>query len=764
MPDTKILIVEDDFIVAEDIKSSLMQLGFAVSGPVPSGEKAIEKVKEDNPDLVLMDIVLEGEMSGIEAADIIQSQSHIPVIYLTAYADEDVLARAKVTEPFGYVLKPFEDRELNTAIEIALYKHKMEMKLRESEQWYSTTLLSVGDAVIATDKKGLIKSMNKVAEELTDWTQEEAAGKPLPEVFHIINEQTRERCENPVEKVLETGKIIGLANDTVLIKKNKNEIIIADSGAPIRDINGEIVGVVLVFRDITEKIAMEVELRQAQKMESIGTLAGGIAHDFNNILGIILGNTELSLDDIPEWNPAHMHMKEIRQACLRARDVVRQLLSFARKEEQKQKPLKLAPIIKESLTLLRSSIPASIDIRNNITTDSETIMGDPTQIHQVLLNLCTNATDAMYEKGGVLDIRLDAVTIGEDTISSYPGLDAGGYVKLSVSDTGEGIPDNVKNNIFEPYFTTKEIGKGTGMGLAVVHGIVGHHHGMIKVDTEPGRGTSFNVMLPVIEEEEVISQIPEKIQGGNEKILFVDDEESMVRIGVQGLEKLGYQVVGTTDPVEAIELLKTNIDSLHLVITDMTMPGMTGVTLARELVKIRSDIPVILCTGYSEKIDKKKAEEIGVHSVLMKPLVMSEIAQTIRRVLNEGTQTVSTGINRILVVDDEEQMRSKLRLMLESEGYEITEAPDGNIALWLYKEKPSDLIVLDIIMPEKEGLETITELKREFPDVKILAISGGGTGDAGQYLSLAKTMGADSILAKPFEKEELLKAVKEILG
>ena len=300
----KVLVVEDERIVAEDIRRSLQNLGYDILAVVSSGEKAFQKIAEERPDLVLMDIVLKGKMDGIEAAKLIRTQFNIPIVYLTAYADEKLLHRVKATEPYGYILKPFEDKELHTVIEMALYKHEMEKKLRESEQWLATTLKSIGDGIIATDTKGVITFVNPVAESLTGWSQKEAVGKSLEEVFYIINEKTRERCENPFEKILETGGIVGLANNTVLIAKDGTERLLADSGAPICDDDNNILGTVLVFRDVTEKRKMEDDLLKlkTEKMESLSILSGGIAHDFNNILTSVLGNIALAKMHITSEN------------------------------------------------------------------------------------------------------------------------------------------------------------------------------------------------------------------------------------------------------------------------------------------------------------------------------------------------------------------------------------------------------------------------------------------------------------------------------
>ena len=390
-----------------------------------------------------------------------------------------------------------------------------------------------------------------------------------------------------------------------------------------------------LMEDITERKVLEEQLRQSHKMEAIGTLAGGIAHDFNNILGIILGNTELAMDDVPEWNPARLNLKEVRTASLRAKDVVRQLLSFARKTELEKKPINITPIVKESLKLLRSSIPTSIEIRQDIPEDIDTILADPTQINQVLINLCTNAAHAM-PNGGVLEIKLENVKLGEAATSNSPDLNPGRYLNLTVSDTGYGINPKDIDRIFDPYFTTKEVGRGTGMGLAVIHGIIKGHGASVSVQSQPGKGTTFSIFFPVVEADAIVeTETVNRLSTGSEKILFVDDEESMIKMGQQILGRLGYKPEIRANPVEALELFRSDPDLFDLVITDMTMPQMSGDKLAKEILNIRPDMPVILCTGFSEKVNEESAKEMGISAFVLKPIVMRDIAHTIRMVLDK---------------------------------------------------------------------------------------------------------------------------------
>jgi signal transduction histidine kinase/ActR/RegA family two-component response regulator len=411
----------------------------------------------------------------------------------------------------------------------------------------------------------------------------------------------------------------------------------------MRDNSGAIDGLYGVSRDITErkiaeeeKTKLQSQLQQVQKMESMGTLAGGIAHEFNNILGIIVGNTELAMDDVPELNPARHNLEEIRTASIRARDVVKQILAFSRQTPQEMKPVRIISIIKESLKLLRSSIPTTIEIHQNISSESDTVRADPTQINQVLINLCTNAIHAMGEKGGVLEVSLENILLDAGSATHYHDLSSGKYVRLTVNDTGHGIEPKVLKRIFDPYFTTKGVGEGSGMGLSVVHGIIKSHGGSISVSSEPGKGTVFHVLFPCIEDKpEPNVEIALEVSGGNESVLFVDDEKAMVDAIQPMLERLGYKVTARTSSIEGLEAFRANPDRFDLVITDFTMPNMTGMELAKELFKLRSDIPIILCTGYSEHINEDKAKRSGIRAFVVKPVVMDEIANTIRKVLDD---------------------------------------------------------------------------------------------------------------------------------
>jgi PAS domain S-box-containing protein len=391
-----------------------------------------------------------------------------------------------------------------------------------------------------------------------------------------------------------------------------------------------------------ESFRIQAQLQQAQKMEAIGTLAGGIAHDFNNILSAVIGYTEIVLADTTEGSRQHRNLREVLKAGNRARDLVNQILMFSRQTEKELKPVQINQIVIETLKLLRASLPTTIRIEPNLGSNSA-VLADPTQIHQVMMNLCANAAHAMREKGGQLKIELSDVELKGNFLEQHPYLSAGTYIRLRVSDTGHGMEKKITERIFDPFFTTKERGEGTGMGLAVVLGIVKSHGGTITVDSSVNYGSSFDVYLPIIERE-VDTEIRPKVAmpTGDEKILFVDDEKSLVDLGYQILKRLGYNVTTRTSSIEALELFIAQPAKFDLVITDMTMPNMTGDALAAKLMAIRSDIPVILCTGYSERISKEKTHDIGIREFVLKPIVMSDLAVTVRKVLDER-RTRETG-------------------------------------------------------------------------------------------------------------------------
>jgi len=404
----------------------------------------------------------------------------------------------------------------------------------------------------------------------------------------------------------------------------------------IIDEQGELSSFIAVSRDITKELQLEAQLRQTQKMEAIGTLAGGIAHDFNNILSAVIGFTELSQAETEKESKTYKYLREVINAGDRARELVKQILTFSRQSEYEAVLLNVSSIVEEVLKLIRASVPSSIEIRKKIESDS-LVVADSTQIHQVVMNLCVNAGHAMQDQGGILEVSVVDEFIDEDRVPKFSRLAIGNYLCLVLKDTGCGMSTEVQERIFDPFFTTKEKDVGTGMGLSVVHGIVLSYGGEITVQSELGKGTEFRIYLPIAESEENADVEGKEQHGsGNERILFVDDEQIIVDMTVIMLENMGYRVVGKYSSAEALKCFNERPDDFDLVITDLTMPQMTGLSLAKEIKKVRPSVPVALCTGYYPEIlmDGKK-DDAGIDAFIMKPIGKKKLSDMIRTVFKK---------------------------------------------------------------------------------------------------------------------------------
>ncbi|MCK5206218.1 MAG: response regulator, partial [Desulfobacterales bacterium] len=480
-------------------------------------------------------------------------------------------------------------------------------------------------------------SVNDVMCEYTGYTKNELLNMSA---LDFLTEESQKRFLDRMDKLFK-GKQIPRTVEYKARAKDGREFWLFLDARYEYDENGMPNGATVVAHDITDrkraeeqKERLEDQLQQAHKMEAIGTLAGGIAHDFNNILSVIIGYTELILMNGNVDEEVRQNLKEIFSASKHARDMVKQILAFSRQTKQERKPIQVAHIVKEAIKMLRVSLPTTIAIQQKIEKNTGIIEADPTQIHQVLMNLCTNAAHAIDEKDGVLEISLSNIELDQNAAARHPELKPGPHLKLSVRDTGHGIHPEAQERIFEPYFTTKVKGEGTGLGLAVVQGIIKSQNGAITVESEVGKGSTFHVYLPIIQRNVTVDEVESTaLPMGHERILLVDDEQPLVEIGKQMLERLGYTVAARTSSIEALELFKVQPNRFDLVITDIVMPNMTGEKLAEKLLEIRADIPVVLCTGYSEKFTRQQASEIGARSFLMKPLVMQDLASTVRQAL-----------------------------------------------------------------------------------------------------------------------------------
>ncbi|MGD8942540.1 MAG: PAS domain S-box protein [Desulfobacterales bacterium] len=517
-------------------------------------------------------------------------------------------------------------------------RKQSENALRESEAKYRQLLNHAPSGIYEIDlTNGKFVNVNDVMCEYTGYTRHELLSM---NALDILTEEGQKKSFERFDKI-QTGEKVPASIEYKIKTKNGREIWALLNTKFLRDTQGRSTRVLVVAHDITdqkqaqeEKKNLEYQLQQAQKMEAIGTLAGGIAHDFNNILSVIIGYTELILMNARVDSEVRQNLKEIFNASKHARDMVKQILAFSRQNKQERKPIQVAHIVKEALKMLRASLPSTISIQQKIEKNTGIIEADPTQIHQVLMNLCTNAAHAIDEKDGELEISLANVDLDKHAAAEIPDLYPGSFLKLSVRDTGDGIAPEALPQIFNPYFTTKEKGEGTGLGLAVVQGIIKALNGAITVDSEVAKGSTFHVYLPTIKRELAKEEeIPKPLPMGVERILFVDDEQPLVEIGKQMLERLGYKVDTRTSSIEALNLFKANPDRFDLVITDIVMPNMTGDKLADAMLGIRPDMPIVLCTGYSEKFTRQHASEMGINCFLMKPLVMQDLAGTVRQAL-----------------------------------------------------------------------------------------------------------------------------------
>ncbi len=491
------------------------------------------------------------------------------------------------------------------------------------------------DGVLTFNTRGVVQYVNPAFEVISGYDRDELVGFDIREVAR--QDPNRNFFQIMAEAL---DREVGRSERFLNRRKDGTLYDVATRISPVCGAAG-ITAYAAVIRDLTHEVQLERQLLQAQKMEAIATLAGGIAHDFNNILASIITNTEMAQDYVIEGDVLGEHLAIVLKAGFRAKNLVKQILTLSCQSEKERQPVRLELIARECMKLLRASLPTTIDIHRHPAEALGLVLADPTQIHQVIMNLCTNAADAMQETGGTLDILLANVELVAGEIATDPPLPAGKYLRLTVADTGHGMDRKTRERIFDPFFTTKEPGRGTGLGLSVVHGIIKNHGGGITFSSEPGKGTTFQIFLPRIDrplpisEEEACGATP----GGTERILFLDDEEDLVYAGQRMLEGLGYEVVSGTSSPGALEVFRAQPERFDLVITDQTMPHMTGDRLAREMLTLRPDLPIILCTGMGPAtlggVSTEKAAAIGIRDVVMKPVERSELARTIRRVLDQ---------------------------------------------------------------------------------------------------------------------------------
>jgi len=504
----------------------------------------------------------------------------------------------------------------------------MESALRRSEKEYRLLVENAAEGILIL-QDDIVEYANPHIIELTGYSEKELTNHRFIE---FVRPEDQKRLLNGYSAVLKGEELEDLLTFSI---DGKNGELLLFQAKGVLVTWREKPAALTFLRDITSQNRLEARLKNAQKMEAIGTLAGGIAHDFNNILGSIMLNSELALDDAEEGGEISYSLEQILKASHRAKDLVEQILTFSRNSEVDKQPLNISSIIKETAKMMRAMFPSTILIHVEASDESGWVNANPTQIQQLLLNLSTNSAHAMSDHGGVLKIDLRSVALSAHDTDKL-NLKPGSYTKLTVTDTGHGIDADLHQRIFDPFFTTKSTGEGTGLGLSVVHGIVENHEGAMNMNSTPGKGTEFTIFIPTIEKNEVPEDMEIKplTSSGDKQILFVDDEEALRDAGSRMLENMGYSVTAVSSGIEALDVVKKEPGEIDLIITDMTMPGMTGVELATKLLQIHPGIPIILCTGYHEIITPKKAKELGIREYLSKPYSQSEMAKIIRDILS----------------------------------------------------------------------------------------------------------------------------------
>jgi len=664
---SKILTIDDDDCIRQSIKDHLEDLGFEVI-EAENGEIGLALFRKEKPNLILVDLRMP-KVGGLEVLEtVIQESPETPIIVISGMGLLEDAIHALHLGAWDYVVKPIQDMNIvNHAIERSLerarlrsessmYQHKLEAEVarqtqdlkqaneelkkeiairkraEQESQLLAQVVEQAAEAILISGSNGIIRYVNSAFEEISGLSQAEVIDTHF-ETF-LKNPDKQEVYEDLISTLQKDkvwrGRLINKKKDGTAFHLDMTVFSVYDDVAPVSNF-------VAIGHDVSDTVSLARQLRQAQKMEAIGTLAGGIAHDFNNILAIIIGQTELmELFNVQSDTPLYQRLEEIRKAGYRAKDLVSQILTFSRQSEHPRKPVKIAPLLKETVQFLRASIPTTVEIRSDVYDNSLMIHADPTQIQQVLMNLCANAAHAMKNTGGLLSICLKSVHLDQNAAENFLKMSAGDYIELSVSDNGPGISSTVKERIFEPYFTTKKEDEGTGLGLAIVHGIVNNHGGSISVSSQPGAGSHFHILLPQYQstDQQENNDKQKEIRGEQERILLVDDEPALLAVTEELISQLGYQVISETNSEVALKIFTESPFYFDLVFADLTMPKLTGIELSEKIHAIRSDIPIILCSGYRQTFELDDLRQFGIMSFIKKPFNIPELSQTIRNILH----------------------------------------------------------------------------------------------------------------------------------
>ncbi len=599
------------------------------------GVQALEILQAQRPDLILLDVMMPG-MDGFQVCEKIKEnpeRKDIPVIFLTALGEIKDKSRAFDVGGVDFIPKPFHEQEVLLRIHTHLTLYKQRQELEQKKEILSVTLRSIGDGVITTDTNGRIVFLNKIAEQLTGWSNADAYGKDSTEIFNIINEKTGEKCSNPAQKVLEIGRILNLANHTALITKNGSTISIADSGAPIRDSKSKIIGVVIVFRDVTHENMLEEELLKSKKLESIGILAGGIAHDFNNILAAVMGNIDLASHFLyDEPGRAKELLQAAKKASKRAAKLTNQLLTFSRGGNPIKESSSLPKIISESADFVLQG--SKVSCRYDFAEDIWPVDVDAGQIGQVIQNIIINGVQAMPE-GGIIQIQ--CANISDPVKETLLSVHDGEYVRIRITDHGVGIPQQIIDKIFDPYFSTKQL--GNGLGLAICYSVIHKHDGYITTSSTPGKGTTFTIYLPAQADTAVERQqrMTPDVAVKASRIMIMDDEEMVLDVVRSQLISLGHEAVLVKDGEQAIDQYQELQDAgrpVDLVILDLTIAGgVGGQETAEKLLKLDPQAKLIVSSGYSNDPVIADYSAFGFQASLVKPFDRKELNKALSSVL-----------------------------------------------------------------------------------------------------------------------------------
>lgn len=631
MPGEKIIVVEDELLVAQDIQFTLENMGYVVPVLCETGEKALVSARDYHPHLILMDIMLKGSLDGITTAEMIRKDLGIPIIYLTAFEDRKTLDRARLTEPYGYLLKPFVDKELHATIEMALYKHEAERKIKERENWLYTILERIADAVIVSDNNYKITFINETAESFFHQPKDNLINKDMIALLDTVSPYFSGCVDGLFRKMTKSGLIQEFNLTLPEQKPDNKEIFLEGKISPIHDDQGEVRSAILIFHDMSEKRRMEQEVRKIQKLESLGILAGGIAHDFNNILTSILGNISLARLKAPDNIEAEGFLDASEKACFQAQELTQQLMTFSKGGNPLRKIQDVSELIRKTATfsLAGTNIKPILNIDDHL----DWVNVDSTQFFQVIQNLVINAREAMPLGGNLLleaknrELKIDTF-ISEQLSALHP--EPGRYIVVSVQDQGMGIDPKFLPNIFDPYFTTKK--KGSGLGLAITYSIIKKHNGYITVDSRLGKGTKFSIYMPSENSGIIAAEIKPRLYMGKGKVLVVEEDDNIRLLLERILETLGYQGVFASTYQESIAIFRT--EKFDLIIADLTVRGNMQVRdFSLEIKKIDPNALIILSSGYSNDPQIINFSSYGYAGVLIKPFKIEDISIEINRIL-----------------------------------------------------------------------------------------------------------------------------------